>query len=35
MSGHTARRLTVPVFRSGFREEIDTGLWDVCRQKGG
>lgn len=32
---NTAHRLTVSVFRSGIREEIDTGLWDVCRQKGG
>lgn len=28
MSRHTARRSTVPVLRNGFREVIDTGLWD-------
>lgn len=35
MRVHTARRLTVSDFRSGIREEIDTGLWDACRQKAG
>lgn len=35
MCVHSAHRLTVSIFKSGIREEIDTGLWDVCRQKGG
>lgn len=34
-SGDMTHRLTVSVVRSGIREEIDTGLWDGRRQKGG